>query len=108
MIDSPFQPIQGISTGGISPIIGADSGKSLFAEEEKGSKFENIFARYMKTANETLMTAKEYGDKIATGELKDLHTASIWGLKAEIMMKLTTQIAAKVSSACTTLFQMQL
>lgn len=111
-MESPFAPIQPITSKISAPTEiseGLEEGKPFVDFEKEGApKFENIFSRYLKTANDTLMTAKEMGDKIATGELKNLHQATVAGAKAEIMLKLTTQIAAKLSSACTTLFQMQL
>ncbi|MDQ7822977.1 MAG: flagellar hook-basal body complex protein FliE [Candidatus Eremiobacteraeota bacterium] len=105
----PFEGIAPINTASMSPMsTGMQVGKSLFAKEEEGSKFENLFANYMNTANATLNKAKDLGDKVATGDLGSIHKLSVAGMKAEIMLKLTTQIAAKLSSATTTLFQMQM
>jgi flagellar hook-basal body complex protein FliE len=108
-VTEPFAAIQGISSN-INPVSTTiDAGKSLFAEKtEDGSKFENLFTNYMNNANQTLNKARELGDKVATGDLKSIHKLSVAGMKAEIMLKLTTQIAAKLSSTCTTLFQMQM
>jgi flagellar hook-basal body complex protein FliE len=107
-VTEPFAAIQGISAN-INPVSTTmDVGKSLFAQKEEGSKFENLFSTYMNTANSTLLQAKDLGDKVATGDLKSIHKLSVAGMKAEIMLKLTTQIAAKLSSTCTTLFQMQM
>lgn len=108
-MSTPFEAIQGINTSPISQTPSFTPSKSILAGEEEGSgKFENIFTNYMNTANTTMMKAKDLGDQVATGDLKSLHKLSIAGMKAEIMMKLTTQIAAKLSSATTTLFQMQM
>jgi len=109
-VSTPFQAIQGISTSPISQTPSFTPSKSILGGEEAegAGKFENIFTNYMNTANTTMMKAKDLGDQVATGDLKSLHKLSVAGMKAEIMMKLTTQIAAKLSSACTTLFQMQM
>jgi len=108
-VSTPFEAIQGINTSPISQTPSFAPSKSILVGEEEGSgKFENIFTNYMNTANTTMMKAKDLGDQVATGDLKSLHKLSIAGMKAEIMMKLTTQIAAKLSSATTTLFQMQM
>lgn len=106
----PFEGIKPIDLSGSNPVsnIMSNPSKSLFAQEEDGSKFENIFSNYLNNANSALNSAKDLGDKLATGDLGSLHKLSIAGMKAEIMLKLTTQIAAKLSSACTTLFQMQM
>ncbi len=108
-MSNPFEAIKGISMSPIQQTPSFTPSKSILGGgEEEGSKFENIFTNYMGTANQTLLKAKDLGDQVATGDLKSLHKLSIAGMKAEIMMKLTTQIAAKLSSACTTLFQMQM
>jgi len=108
-VTTPFEAIKPIDLSGTTPMTSSvNQGKSLFAPEEEGSKFENIFANYLNVANDTLTQAKDLGDKVATGDLSSLHKLSVVGMKAEIMMKLTTQIAAKLSSATTTLFQMQM
>ncbi len=109
-MSTPFEGIKPIdmnmNTSPVSSVM--NTGKSLFASEENGSKFENLFVNYMNTANGTLNNARELGDKVATGDLKSIHKLSVAGMKAELMLKLTTQIAAKLSSATTTLFQMQM
>lgn len=107
-MSTPFEAIKGISLSPTQQTQSFTPSKSILGGEEEGSKFENIFTNYMGTANQTLLKAKDLGDQVATGDLKSLHKLSIAGMKAEIMMKLTTQIAAKLSSACTTLFQMQM
>lgn len=108
-MSTPFQPIQPVNLSSTAPVSNiANAGKSLFAEEGEGSKFENIFSNYLNVANQALTTAKDIGDKVATGDLESIHKMSVAGMKAEIMLKLTTQIAAKLSSTCTTLFQMQM
>jgi flagellar hook-basal body complex protein FliE len=112
-MSTPFEGIAPINMNmNTSPVSNVsnvmDTGKSLLASEENGTKFENLFTNYMNTANSTLTQARELGDKVATGDLKSIHKLSIAGMKAELMLKLTTQIAAKLSSATTTLFQMQM
>lgn len=103
-----FEAIAPISTS-ITPISGElKMGKSLFAQEAGGGGFDNVFAKALGSVNDTMMTAKEIGDKAATGEVNSIHQMSIAGMKSEVMLKLTTQIAAKLSSATSTLFQMQM
>jgi len=52
--------------------------------------------------------AKATTDGLLGGSMENLHEMSIAGAKSEVMLHLTTQIASKLSSATTTLFQMQL
>lgn len=103
----PIQPITGFQAPGVSPLKG---GPAAGADEDADPKasFQNIFAQALNTVNDSLNTSGEYTKKLAEGSLENLHEMKIASAKAEIMLKLTTQIAAKVSSAATTLFQMQL
>jgi flagellar hook-basal body complex protein FliE len=107
----PFTPIEGLKGGlGATPlnmnILNMEQAKP--ESETGGANFQNMFLSALDKANSTMQTAGDMGQKLATGELKNIHEMTIAGAKAEIMLHLTTQIASKVSSACTTLFQMQL
>ena len=91
------------------PSISSDMTKSAFTQPTEGAGgFGNVLSNAMNSVNGTMNTAKELGEKVATGEVGSLHQLSVAGMKSEIMLKLTTQIAAKLSSAATTLFQMQM
>ncbi len=102
-----FESIAPITSSAI-PSISTDMTKSVFSKPEAGGGFDNILSNCMNSVNGTMNTAKELGDKVATGDVGSLHQLSVAGMKSEIMLKLTTQIAAKLSSAATTLFQMQM
>jgi len=91
------------------PSISSDMTKSVFSTKETdGAGFGNVLANALNGVNGTINTAKELGEKVATGEVGSLHQLSVASMKSEIMLKLTTQIASKLSSAATTLFQMQM
>lgn len=112
-----FQPIQSInakSNGSFN--IDADSSglsgnRSPFLEDEvtgKSLTFQNLFSQAVNGVNDSLMHAGDLGRKVMTGEVKNLHEVSIAGVKAEIMLKLATQVTSKVTQAATQLFQMQI
>lgn len=91
------------------PSISSDMTKSVFTQPLEGAGgFGNVLSSAMNGVSGTMNTAKELGEKVATGEVGSLHQVSVAGMKSEVMLKLTTQIAAKLSSAATTLFQMQM
>ncbi len=105
-----FQPIQPITANLkaiTSPPIGATMKTDAVAEEGAPS-FANVLAKSLEGVNESLQTAGEMSEKLALGEVNNLHEVTIAGQKANIMLRLTTQIASKISHACTTLFQMQI
>jgi len=109
---SPFGSIEPLRNS-ITPFqtSPASLGKGIGSTEEaqeKGGTFQNIFAKALDSANEACWTAGKDTDKLVSGKLENLHDMTINGAKAEVMLHLATQMCSKLSSATTTLFQMQL
>lgn len=105
----PFSPIQGI-TQQINPIQSFQQAGALGGTNEVDDKmsFANIMSKQLYGANAALNDSAVMTDKLMLGQVKNPHDVAISGQKAGIMLKLTTTICSKVSSACTTLFQMQI
>jgi len=107
----PFSPINGINQQ-LNPIqsITSKAGQIGSTEEVKNTKhsFANIIGKQIGGANDALNLAGSTTKQLLRGEVKNPHDVAIAGQKAGIMLKLTTTICSKVSSACTTLFQMQI
>jgi flagellar hook-basal body complex protein FliE len=104
-----ISPIQGINSQ-ISPIHALTAQKGAMGTGETKDKlsFHNLMMSHIKTVSETLDQSVEDKNKLVRGELKNPHDAAISGLKAGLMLRLTTSICSKISSAVTTLFQMQI
>ncbi len=109
-MQSPFAPIQGLSgTGSINPIQLPTTPASITAPTaENARSFSNLLGDALSNVNTTMEAAKATTDGLLGGSMENLHEMSIAGAKSEVMLHLTTQIASKLSSATTTLFQMQL
>ncbi len=90
------------------PSISADMGKSVFSGQAVEGDFQGALSNALGSASSTLDNAAKLGDKVITGEVGNYHAVSVAGMKADLVLKLTTQVAAKLSSAATTLFQMQM
>jgi flagellar hook-basal body complex protein FliE len=109
MINSPFAPI---SSPNMKMDLTAVSTKPFSLETDQKAEpnggFQNIFMGFLENANASQMKAGEYTKALVTGNLTNTHEMSIAGAKSEVMLHLTTQIASKLSSATTTLFQMQI
>ena len=108
----PFNPINPIQ-GNISPISTPSVGKALGFEGagkagENTGEFGNMFMSLINTTNGALSDAGKTAQGLLSGQLENIHDMTIAGEKAKIMLHLTTQLASKMSTACTTLFQMQL
>ena len=105
---SPFSPIGGIGSTNIAPLnmnLAPDKSEKTDAS---GMSFGSLFANALNSVNDSQWTAGEMSEKLITGEMQNTHDMTIAGAKAEVMLHLTTQIASKLSSATTQLFQMQL
>ena len=114
--------IQGIGSlnqasqmGGIAPansisnVAGTTGLTSIAAPTESDAQsFSSMLGDALSSVNTTMNEAKECTDKLLDGSLNNLHEMSIAGAKSEVMLHLTTQIASKLCSSATTLFQMQL
>jgi flagellar hook-basal body complex protein FliE len=110
MNTSPFAPIQ---PNNMKMDLSTVNGKSPFTLEapektKEGESFQHIFASFFENANDSQWKAGDYTKELTTGKLENTHEMAIAGAKSEIMLHLTTQIASKLSSATTTLFQMQI
>ena len=105
----PFSPINGINQQ-INPIQSFQQAGSMGNEEKVDGKysFANIMGKQLYGANDVLNGAGAQTKKLMLGQVKNPHDVAIAGKKAGIMLKLTTTLCSKVSSACTTLFQMQI
>jgi flagellar hook-basal body complex protein FliE len=107
-----FKPIQGLGQQ-INPVQAlsspvSDLGLSGEENDDKKLSFANIMGTHVQAVNKTLHDSVQMKEKMIRGELQNTHEASIAGMKAGLMLKMTTAICSKVSSACTTLFQMQI
>ncbi|NMA28631.1 MAG: flagellar hook-basal body complex protein FliE [Burkholderiales bacterium] len=111
-MQSPFAPIQGLTgTGGISPVVTPTISTSITASPpsaENARSFSNMLGDALSNVNTTMKAASATTDGLLGGTMENLHEMSIAGAKSEVMLHLTTQIASKLASATTTLFQMQL
>lgn len=108
-MQTPFAPIRGIGgLTGPSPIQTTGIGTFKAPSEAEGKSFGAMLGNALQNVNSTLETAKEKTDGLLNGSMENLHEMTVAGAKSEVMLHLTTQIASKLSSATTTLFQMQL
>lgn len=105
-MSSPIGSISGINSS--IPSISSDMTKSVFAKPEVGGGFESVFSTCMNQVNTTMNASAKLGEQIITGDVGSLHQVSVAGMKSKILLQLTTQVAAKLSSATSTLFQMQM
>ena len=106
-LSSPFAPIQPMNTRGD---LKAFSAPPFQLDKESGGEqtFENMFTSFMKNADDSQWRAGDYTQQLVSGQMASTHEMQITGAKSEVMLHLMTQVASKLSSATTTLFQMQI
>ena len=122
-MQNPFSAIQGVSSlnqasqmnslnapssvgsvGSISPSLPSISAPS----ESDAKSFSNLLGDALGSVNSTMQASQTATNNLLNGRLENLHDLTIAGAKSEVMLRLTTQIASKLCSSATTLFQMQL
>lgn len=117
-MQSPFAAIQGVTgmggAQGMASVASISTGSvgsvsSLGTPTAENAKsFSNMLGDALSNVNTTMEAAKATTDGLLSGSMENLHEMSIAGAKSEVMLHLTTQIASKLCSSATTLFQMQL
>ena len=108
---NPAHQMTGSASIGSTSSIGSISTSlpSITAPSEAEAKsFSNFLGDALSSVSTTMDAAKVATQKMADGSLENLNEMSIAGAKSEVMLHLTTQIASKLCSSATTLFQMQL
>jgi len=78
-------------------------------EDKKETEgLSSLFKKAFMSANEALLESGRMARRLAKGDDIELHQITIADQKSKIALHLTTQIVSKITSACTTLFQMQI
>ncbi|MBQ7528877.1 flagellar hook-basal body complex protein FliE [bacterium] len=94
-------------TSSVSSISSGISSISAPTESDAKS-FSSMLGDALSNVNSTMEYANTCTDKLLDGSLNNIHELTIAGAKSEVMLHLTTQVASKLCSSATTLFQMQL
>ena len=96
----------------ISSLKPIDVERSFTIETEKpqgeGQNFGSVLAAAVGKTNSSLNNVSELSRQLATGELKNMHDLTIAELKADMLLKMTTQVASKLATSAQTIFQMQI
>ena len=118
-MQSSFASIQGITSmphqSPINTVASVNSQSSIGSvaslnapTAENAKSFSNMLGDALNNVNTTMQEAQATTNGLLSGDLENLHEMSIAGAKSEVMLHLTTQIASKLCTSATTLFQMQL
>jgi len=102
----PIKPMSGSITSSIKPVDMSFSNEA--APKEGAESFGNVFANAFSNANKAMFYAGQTARIVAEGGNIELHEVAIADQKAKIALHLTTQIAGKLTQACSQIFQMQL
>lgn len=78
------------------------------ASPEQAASFSSLLGKAIGEVNAVMDEVIQTTPDLISGRLENLHDMTVAGVKAEVMLHLTTKIASKLASATTTLFQMQL
>jgi len=113
-IDSSFiqLPIQQPTTSGarlpVSGPQGLPAAGVSEADGESGVSFTDVLREALESVNETQQQADTAVRQVATGEADNLHDAMIALEKADLTLRLTTQITQRAVSAYQEISRMQI
>jgi flagellar hook-basal body complex protein FliE len=71
------------------------------------TSFSSALGEALQSANETIVQSEIMSEKIATGEIKNIHDVTIAAQKAQIALQLTTQVRDKVVESYQEIMRMQ-
>ncbi|MEH7336031.1 flagellar hook-basal body complex protein FliE [Neobacillus drentensis] len=71
------------------------------------TSFSTTLKEALQSANETIVNSEKMSEKIATGEIKNIHDVTIAAQKAQIALQLTTQVRDKVVESYQEIMRMQ-
>lgn len=71
------------------------------------TSFSQTLSEALQKANETIVHSENMSEKVATGEIKNIHDVTIAAQKAQIALQMTTQVRDKVVEAYQEIMRMQ-
>jgi len=103
-----IKPLSSNISSGIKPIDMSSFTSEQTGPKERAESFGNVFSNAFSNANKAMFYAGQTARIVAEGGNIELHEVAIADQKAKIALHLTTQIAGKLTQACSQIFQMQL
>ncbi len=87
--------------------------ESFFADGQKNQPgphqlpFENYLQQALVGVNDSVINMAQGYQRVLSGDVNYLHQATLAENQTEVLLKLATAVASKITSNATTLFQMQ-
>ncbi len=90
-----------------TPSLFVEKNQNVNAASPSKTSFSQALGEALKSANETIIQSENMSEKIATGEIKNIHDVTIAAQKAQIALQLTTQVRDKVVESYQEIMRMQ-
>ncbi|MCD8510253.1 MAG: flagellar hook-basal body complex protein FliE [Bacillus sp. (in: Bacteria)] len=90
-----------------TPFIQSPSITAVKSEEQKVEGFREIFNNALSEVNAAQLESNRLTEKLATGEVNDIHEVMIASQKATLSLQLTVQVRNKVVEAYQEMMRMQ-
>jgi flagellar hook-basal body complex protein FliE len=90
-----------------TPSLLVEKNQNVNAASPSKTSFSQALGEALKNANETIIQSENMSEKIATGEIKNIHDVTIAAQKAQIALQLTTQVRDKVVESYQEIMRMQ-
>lgn len=102
---APVGKVGGLEGSAMPTLPGLNANKP---SDDEVKSFGAVLKGSLDNVNRTIDGAIVSTDNLLTGDMDSLHEMTIAGAKAEVVLKMTTQVVSKLAQATTQLFQMQL
>ncbi|WP_257984487.1 flagellar hook-basal body complex protein FliE [Neobacillus cucumis] len=88
-------------------MTGLGQSQSIKSIPTPTTSFSSALSDALKSANNTIVESENMSEKLATGEIKNIHDVTIAAQKAQIALQLTTQVRDKVVESYQEIMRMQ-
>lgn len=90
-----------------NPSLSLAKNQTVHADSPSKTSFSAALGEALQSANATIVQSEQMSEKIATGEIKNIHDVTIAAQKAQIALQLTTQVRDKVVESYQEIMRMQ-
>ncbi|RQD68219.1 MAG: flagellar hook-basal body complex protein FliE [Tindallia sp. MSAO_Bac2] len=77
-------------------------------KQDKPSSFSDFFGQAINNVNQLQLDSDHYAEKLATGDIENVHEAMIASQKADISMQMMTAVRGKIMDAYQEIMRMQI
>jgi flagellar hook-basal body complex protein FliE len=108
LVSSISNALNAINSNNIGKLTGVGTNTAADGTSKTGeTSFSDYLSDALNKVNDYQVQSQEANEKLATGEISDIHSVMIAGEKAELTLQLTLAIRNKIMDAYSEIMRMQ-